>query len=32
LNPQLEKLKKSVAVAIRMTALNHFRLINGSWD
>jgi hypothetical protein len=30
LNPQLERLKKIVAVAIRAKMLNHFRLINDS--
>jgi hypothetical protein len=32
LNPQLEVLSMIVAAAIRARMLNHFRLINGSWD
>jgi hypothetical protein len=31
-SPQLETLSSTIAAMIRTVMLNHFRLINGSWD
>jgi hypothetical protein len=31
-SPQLETLSNELAVIIRAATLNHFRLINDSWD